>query len=141
MQPAAPDSRKSRSLLGCAITVVPRSNDGMTKTGIAVWLAVNDAAAAVEFYHRAFDAVEEYRLGEGDAVEVARLEVYGAPFGVQHDPGRAPATVADSAARMIVTVEDPDAWFDRAVSAGAETVSPVHEEYGWRTGRVRDPFG
>src|SRR5262245_15755948 len=100
MQPAAPDSRKSRSLLGCAITVVPRSNGGMTKTGIAVWLTVNDAPAAVEFYSRAFDAVEEYRLGEGDAVEVARLEVDGAPFWVQQDAGHDLAVAAGGAARM-----------------------------------------
>jgi PhnB protein len=42
---------------------------------------------------------------------------------------------------MIVTVDDPDALFARAVTAGATVVSPVHEEHGWRTGRVTDPFG
>ena len=42
---------------------------------------------------------------------------------------------------MILSVEDPDAAYDRAVAAGATEVGPVSEEYGRRTGRVTDPFG
>jgi PhnB protein len=38
-------------------------------------------------------------------------------------------------------VEDPDAAFDRAIAAGATQVWPVREEYGWRLGRLVDPFG
>jgi PhnB protein len=42
---------------------------------------------------------------------------------------------------MILSVEDPDALFERAVGAGAAAVAPVHDEHGWRTGRLTDPFG
>jgi len=42
---------------------------------------------------------------------------------------------------MILSVEDPDAVFDQAVAAGAAVVAPVNEAYGWRTGRITDPFG
>ena len=42
---------------------------------------------------------------------------------------------------MVMTVEDPDAAFDRAVAAGATVVVPVDNQYGWRLGRVVDPFG
>jgi predicted lactoylglutathione lyase len=38
-------------------------------------------------------------------------------------------------------VEDPDALFERAVGAGAAAMAPVHDEHGWRTGRLTDPFG
>jgi PhnB protein len=38
-------------------------------------------------------------------------------------------------------VEDPDAAFDRAVAAGAKVVCPVTNQYGWRLGRMVDPFG
>jgi PhnB protein len=31
--------------------------------------------------------------------------------------------------------------FEQAVRAGAAVVAPIHDEYGWRTGRVTDPFG
>ncbi len=43
--------------------------------------------------------------------------------------------------RMILTVEDPDSVFERALAAGATAVAPIYEEHGWRIGRVADPFG
>jgi PhnB protein len=42
---------------------------------------------------------------------------------------------------MVMTVEDPDGVFERAVAAGATVVWPVGNQYGWRLGRVADPFG
>jgi PhnB protein len=43
--------------------------------------------------------------------------------------------------RMILIVDDPDFLFAQALKAGATEVSPVREEYGWRLGRLSDPFG
>jgi PhnB protein len=41
----------------------------------------------------------------------------------------------------VVTVDDPDAVFARAVAAGASVVHPVADQsYGWRVGRLLDPF-
>jgi PhnB protein len=113
----------------------------MSGARIAPWLSVDSGADAVEFYIRALGAETVYQLdGDGGAgsVAVARLRVGDAEFWVQDEPsgGAVAARV-----RMIVTVEDPDAWYDRAIGAGATGVAAVHEEYGWRTGRVRDPFG
>jgi len=42
---------------------------------------------------------------------------------------------------MIVTTSDPDTMFDQAVAAGAQPVTPIHEDHGWRIGRISDPFG
>jgi uncharacterized glyoxalase superfamily protein PhnB len=36
---------------------------------------------------------------------------------------------------------DPDKALAQAVAAGAVEVAAMHEEHGWRIGRVRDPFG
>jgi uncharacterized glyoxalase superfamily protein PhnB len=46
-----------------------------------------------------------------------------------------------TAVRMILTIEDPDAAFDRAVAAGATIICPIRTEHAWRIGRVLDPFG
>ena len=111
------------------------------KTTIAPWLGVSDAERAVEFYTSAFGAVEVYRLeGEDGKVAVAQLAVDGAAFWVQEDSesGSAPGSTS---VRMILSVEDPSWAHDRAVAAGATEVAPVSDEYGWRTGRVTDPFG
>ncbi|HXB08650.1 MAG TPA: VOC family protein [Puia sp.] len=43
--------------------------------------------------------------------------------------------------RMILTVDDPDAVFARALAAGGVEVFPVGEGHGWRLGRLVDPFG
>jgi PhnB protein len=43
--------------------------------------------------------------------------------------------------RMVMIVEDPDAALARAVGAGATMVIPVDNRYGWRLGRIADPFG
>jgi len=42
---------------------------------------------------------------------------------------------------MVMIVHDPDAAFAKAIAAGATVVWPVSNQYGWRLGRVVDPFG
>lgn len=112
------------------------------ETSIAPWLAVADAERALAFYRAAFGAIEEYRLeGESGHVVVARLSVGGARFWIAEDADAAPLAPGVGSVRMIVSVADPDAFFDRAVAAGGDVVAGVHEEHGWRTGRITDPFG
>src|SRR5437868_930407 len=87
---------------------------------------------------------EAFRMEEGGSV-VARLSVHCAEFWVGDEaPEHAnfsPQTLGGGSVRIILTVADPDAVFARAVKAGAAQVYPVGEEYGWRLGRVVDPFG
>ena len=111
-------------------------------TNIAPWLAVRDAQRAADFYKAAFGAVEVYRLdGDEGTVAVAQLSIEGAVFWIQDDVDAGPERRGRGLVRMILSVDDPDTIFDRAVAAGAAVVAPMHEEYGWRTGRVTDPFG
>ena len=43
---------------------------------------------------------------------------------------------------QILVVDDPDGTFERAVAAGAKGIWPVVDQpYGWRIGRLIDPFG
>ena len=52
-----------------------------------------------------------------------------------------PETLGGASARMLLVVADPDAAFAQALAAGATEIWPVEEQHGWRTGRLRDPFG
>jgi len=107
---------------------------------IAPWLAVRDAQRAVDYYHAAFGAIEVYRLGGDDGtLEVAQLSIGGAVFWVQNDLDASPDR--QGLVRMILSVDDPDSVFERAIAAGAAVKAGMHEAYGWRTGRVVDPFG
>jgi len=113
-------------------------------TTIAPWLSVRNGARAVDFYKAAFGATEVFRMEEGGSV-VARLSVEGAEFWVGDESPEhfnfSPQTIGGSSVRIILTVADPDAVFARALGAGASQVYPVSEEYGWRLGRVVDPYG
>jgi PhnB protein len=120
---------------------VSRQGPEPFETSIAPWLAVNDAQKAVDFYRSAFGAEDVYRLDDQGRVVVAQLSVGGAAFWVQEDPDASPVAPGVGSVRMILSVEDPDPVFDRAVAAGATLVAQIHEEHGWRTGRITDPFG
>lgn len=111
-------------------------------TTIAPWLSVRDATEAVDFYRAAFGAVDSDRLDDdAGGVIVARLSIDGADFWVQHDPTSIPDAIDGMSVRMILTVEDPDSVFARAVAAGATEVAPIYEDHGWRIGRIADPSG
>ena len=77
---------------------------------------------------------------------VARLAVDMAEFWVADESPKhsnfSPESLGGGSVRMVLVVEDPDAAFERAVTAGATAVWPVSDQsYGWRVGRIVDPFG
>jgi PhnB protein len=108
-------------------------------------LSVRNGARAVEFYKSAFGAIEVFRIEDPGGSVVSRLSVDGAEFWLSDESPEhgnfSPESLNGSSARMVLTVPDPDAMFARAVAAGAREVVAVKEDYGWRLGRVADPFG
>jgi len=94
---------------------------------------------------KALEADELFRIEDDKGEVVARLSVSGAEFWVADESPKhfnfSPESLGGSSVRMVLTVEDPDAVFEKAVSAGATVVWPVGEEHGWRIGRIVDPFG
>ncbi len=116
-----------------------------SKTSIAPMLSVRRAAKAIEFYKAAFGAGELFRIDAEDGAVIARLSVGEAEFWVADESPEhknfSPESLGGGTVRMIMIVEDPDAAFARAVAAGAVVVVPVSNQYGWRLGRVVDPFG
>lgn len=126
------------------------SNDSQSanarKTSISSMLSVRNGAKAVEFYKAAFGAGELFRLDDESGAVVAQLSVDGAEFCVADESPQhlnfSPESLGGGSVRMVLVVEDPDAVFARAVRAGAAVVSPVEDQpYGWRVGRIVDPFG
>jgi PhnB protein len=99
----------------------------------------------VEFYQSAFGAIEVYRVEDPRGAVVSRLSIDGAEFWVADESpphgNFSPESLGGGSVRMILTAPDPDAMFTKALAAGATQVVPVEEAYGWRIGRVVDPFG
>lgn len=119
------------------------TNISKNLTTISPWLSVGNSAKAIEFYTSAFGAVETYRLEDPDGNAVVKLSIHGAEFWISDSPSenKTLETHGGGGIRMILTVEDPDAVFAKALQAGATEVFSVSEEHGWRVGRIVDPFG
>jgi PhnB protein len=121
------------------------SQNAKKTTTIAPMLSVRNGARAVEFYGQAFGAGEAFRVEDPSGAVVARLAIGDAEFWVADESPEhlnfSPETLGGGTVRMVMVVDDPDAAFDRAIAAGATVVWPVCDEYGWRIGRLADPFG
>ena len=108
-------------------------------------LSVRNGARAVEFYKAAFGATEVYRVEDPGGSVVSRLSVAGAEFWLSDESPEhsnfSPESLGGGTVRMILTVPDPDAMFAQALGAGASSIAAVDDAYGWRLGRVSDPFG
>jgi len=116
-------------------------------TAIAPMLSVRNGARAIKFYKAAFGADELFRIDdESSGAVVARLSVGESEFWLADESPEhgnfSPESLGGGSVRMVMTVKDPDAAFERAVIAGANVVWPVsNQPYGWRVGRIVDPFG
>ncbi len=118
-----------------------------TQPTIAVSLTVKDGATALDFYARAFDARELYRMAAPDG-SVAHSE-FMIGNTLLYLSGESPdwkafamPEGATASCLFGITTDDCDAAFKQAVEAGGEPVAdPQDYFWGMRTGVIRDPFG
>lgn len=121
--------------------------DPFTYPPVAPSLTVHDAVAAIEFYRQAFGAVERYRLTDPQTGKIghAELEILGSLVMLADEYpqfNQSPQTLGGTSIRLALMVDDVDAWIARAERCGATVVIPASDMfYGFRAGRVRDPFG
>src|SRR3954466_16202443 len=99
------------------------------QTTIAPWLSVQNGAKALAFYKAAFDVIETYRLEDPGGGLVLQLSIDGAVFwvsGGNAENGDAAIQSNDGMPiRMILTVNNPDTLFEKALNAGATQVFPI----------------
>ena len=114
---------------------------------ITPYLCVEDARKAMAFYAAAFGAVERVCVKDMEGrVRHAEMQLGSSRLFLTDVPisldMRMPGPDCTSPVWLYLFVEDPDAVFQRAVSAGAEVVTPVGDQvWGDRYGAVTDPFG
>ena len=111
------------------------------------YLAVDNAAEAIEYYKKAFGAKERLRMETPDGgIGHAELDI-GDSLVMLSDPfpqatTRPPKELGGTSASVFLYVEDVDAVVKRAVDAGATVTMEVADQFwGDRFGTVSDPFG
>jgi len=109
---------------------------------VTPYLVLKGAAAAIDFYQRAFGAKELFRMpGPGGKVMHAEITIGDSRIMLTDEslqPGKASGTLTS----IYLYVEDVDTTFKQAIKAGGkETISVRDEPWGDRTGKLTDPFG
>ncbi len=114
---------------------------------VTPYLIVKGAARALEFYKKAFNATELYRLeGPGGTIGHAEIQIGNSRLMLADEfpemGARSPETVGGSPVGLCLYVESVDALFKQAIAAGGKEERPVRDQfYGDRSGSLRDPFG
>lgn len=110
-------------------------------------LVCDGAAAAIEFYKKAFNAVEEMRLpGPNGRLMHAMVRIGDSPLMLvdeMPDYGTlGPKRLKGSPVFIHLMADDVDATVAQAVAAGAKITMPVEDMFwGDRYGQIEDPFG
>jgi PhnB protein len=115
--------------------------------GFAPMLYLKTLAPAIEFYKKAFGAIELRTITNSDgSVHVSEMAIGRSLFRmheeVTRDQNLSPATLNGTTVVLGLLVDDPDVTVRNAVAAGAKEINPVQDyEYGYRQGTIEDPFG
>jgi len=111
-------------------------------------LMFKDARKAIEFYKKAFGAVERYAMPGPDGKGVMHAEILIGDsifmFGEENPkmPGKSAEAAGGSPVSFYIYLEDVDKAFKKAVEAGSEVRQPVEDMFwGDRAGTLQDPFG
>jgi PhnB protein len=128
--------------MGNNVNPIPEAYRGATP-----YLSVRDATQAINFYKRAFGALEVLQLRQSDGkVAHAELRIGDAPIMLADEfPDinfRSPQSIGGTSVNILIYVNDVDALVIQATAAGAKLIRPVEDQpYGSRVGVLEDPFG
>jgi uncharacterized glyoxalase superfamily protein PhnB len=124
---------------------VKRVPDGFHR--VTPHLVVRNAPAAIDFYKKAFGAVEKSRApGPDGKILHADLQIGDSRVFLNDEfpemGALSPLGFNGTAVTLHLFVEDADAQFKRATDAGATVIMPLADQlWGDRYGIVKDPFG
>ena len=124
---------------------VPPIPDGYHS--VTPYLIVDDASGALEFYKKAFGAVELLRIdAPGSKIGHAECKVGNSHIMLASEfpeiEALAPSSIGGTPVTLCIYTENVDAMFAQAVAAGATELRPVRNQfYGDRSGMLQDPYG
>jgi PhnB protein len=123
----------------------------MSYQTVTPYLVMSDAAAAIDFYKKAFGAEEVARHAAPNDTRLMHVHMrllgsdlmFSDDFADKMDgKSKTPQALGGSPVTLHLQVEDANALWDRAVGAGAKVTMPLKDQFwGDRYGQLQDPFG
>ena len=110
------------------------------------YLIIDGAAEAMEYYKKAFGAVELFRMDHGGKIGHAEMKIGDSPFMLADEHPemgyRSPKSLGSTPVSLMIYVEDVDTVYKQAIDAGGKEVKALQDQfYGDRSGTLTDPFG
>lgn len=113
---------------------------------VTPYLSIKGAAEALEYYKKAFGAIELFRMEHDGKIGHAEIKIGDSPVMLADEFPEmdfvSPKTLGGSPVGLMIYVEDVDTIFKQAIAAGGVEKKPVQDQfYGDRSGTLTDPYG
>jgi PhnB protein len=135
-------SSSANKVVSIPVNPIPKGYHSVTP-----YLIIKDAARAIDFYKKVFDAKELVRMADPSGkVGHAEIKIGDSMIMLADEHAemghRSPQSLGGSPVGIHLYLEDSDATVAKAVAAGAKLERPVQDQfYGDRSGQITDPFG
>lgn len=114
---------------------------------VTPYLIIKGAADAIEYYKKAFGAVELFRMAApGGKVGHAEIKIGDSPIMLADEYPEmgyvSPKTLGGTPVSIMIYVDDVDTIYKQAMAAGGDEIKALQDQfYGDRSGTFKDPFG
>ncbi|HEX6729179.1 MAG TPA: VOC family protein [Pyrinomonadaceae bacterium] len=113
---------------------------------VTPYLVLKGAADAIEFYKKAFGAIELFRMDHEGKIGHAELKIGDSPIMLADENPemgyRGPEAYGGTPVSLMIYVDDVDKIYPQAIAAGGVELKPLQDWfYGDRSGTLKDPFG
>ena len=113
---------------------------------VTPYLIIDGAADALEYYKKAFGAVELFRMEHEGKIGHAEIKIGDSPIMLSDENPqegyKSPKTLGGSGVGIMIYVDDVDTIFNQAIAAGGTEVKALQDQfYGDRSGTLTDPYG
>ena len=113
---------------------------------VTPYLIIDGAADALEYYKKAFGAVELFRMEHEGKIGHAEIKIGDSPIMLSDENPqegyKSPKTLGGSGVGIMIYVDDVDTIFNQAIAAGGTEIKALQDQfYGDRSGTLTDPYG
>jgi PhnB protein len=113
---------------------------------VTPYLVIKGAAEAIEFYKKAFGAIELFRMDHEGKIGHAEIKIGDSPIMLSDEHPQmgyvGPQTLGGSPVSLMIYVDDVDKTYPQAIAAGGQELKALQDQfYGDRSGTLKDPFG